>query len=414
MAPCNSIPLLPLHLGLVGTHEGETQQLFGPPGVIVLGACVHLITHPWNGYVPWSGSSRPNATQRLLDQQRQQHPDASTLQVNASAIRQTQEAAKQEESCLELVLAGSIARTVAQAVIHPLDTIKTRLQVSSASKELRLWQQGFRAACKHVQTHGLHMALVKTACAGMPRLYLGLTGAVLTCLPATAVFFATSQACKHFLNINTGPDRRESVIQLAASASASCTSALVRVPGDVLKHRVQAFMYGNVFEAARHVFQTSGLKGLYCGFGATLVRDVPELTIQFTLYEALRKSIASMTGSSDSQASPLVMGGLAGAVAAVATTPVDVIKCQLQCQGTGSCNTWEAIRTVMQTRGPSGFTAGMAPRVVQTALCSAVFFAVFETLRAHMRHQRAAMAAVVAPPQASVPLLMNVAQPLET
>ena len=63
------------------------------------------------------------------------------------------------------------------------------------------------------------------------------------------------------------------------------TSALVRVPTDTLKHRVQAYLHQDIFEAARTICKSSGVRGLYRGFWPTLMRDVPEIAIQFTLYE---------------------------------------------------------------------------------------------------------------------------------
>jgi GMP synthase-like glutamine amidotransferase len=47
----------------------------------------------------------------------------------------------------------------------------------------------------------------KAAVRGLQDLYLGLAGAVMTTLPAAAVFFATSEACKHAMEKNFGCER---------------------------------------------------------------------------------------------------------------------------------------------------------------------------------------------------------------
>ena len=57
------------------------------------------------------------------------------------------------------------------------------------------------------------------------------------------------------------------------------------MPTDTLKHQVQAYMHQDVLQAARTICRTSGVRGLYRGFWPTLARDVPEIAIQFTLYE---------------------------------------------------------------------------------------------------------------------------------
>ena len=48
---------------------------------------------------------------------------------------------------------------------------------------------------------------------------------------------------------------------------------------------MQAYLHHNVFEAARNIWCSAGVRGLYRGFWPTLARDVPEIAIQFTLYE---------------------------------------------------------------------------------------------------------------------------------
>jgi solute carrier family 25 S-adenosylmethionine transporter 26 len=47
-------------------------------------------------------------------------------------------------------------------------------------------------------------------------------------------------------------------------------------------------MHPNVFEAFRSVVTAEGIGGLYKGFWPTLLRDVPEIAIQFGVYEKLR------------------------------------------------------------------------------------------------------------------------------
>ena len=145
--------------------------------------------------------------------------------------------------------------------------------------------------------------------------------------------------------------RTSAATHLGSASVGACMSALVRVPTDTLKHRVQAYLHHDIFDAVRalltsrthpgeHLVQPpfaawqshmscmrsphrgiavqtrssasrlfltlpsflglslvrpdeqartitaeSGVLGLYRGFWPTLLRDVPEIAIQFTLYE---------------------------------------------------------------------------------------------------------------------------------
>ncbi len=67
------------------------------------------------------------------------------------------------------------------------------------------------------------------------------------------------------------------VTRAVSSSTAAMVSAFFRVPADVLKHRVQAYVYPSVAQAARTIMLRQGVRGFYAGFGATLLRDVSAL-----------------------------------------------------------------------------------------------------------------------------------------
>lgn len=106
----------------------------------------------------------------------------------------------------------------------------------------------------------------------------------------------------------------------------------------------------------------------YAGFGATLLRDVPEMVIQFSVYEQLSKALdqwqagqeqhrgSSGGGRGRGSTQHMVLGGAAGAVAALLTTPLDVIKTQMQCEGAKSVP--QALSQVLACRGAGGLFAG--------------------------------------------------------
>ncbi|GFH10146.1 mitochondrial carrier, partial [Haematococcus lacustris] len=228
-------------------------------------------------------------------------------------------------------------------------------------------------------------------------IFLGLAEAIYTTIPAGLLFFATDEACKQLLTKVFNKDRRHPGVHLVSAASAALVSATVRVPGDVLKHRVQAYMYNNMWQGAVRTLKQQGIKGLYCGFRVTLLRDVPEMALQFTLYEALSRASSRWAVGQPSDASqapsparahPLLLGGVAGACAAVVTTPLDVLKTQLQCSH--GCSLSGALRTVLQARGWPGLLAGLRPRVLQASIQSAVFFTAFEALKKGLAWQLAA------------------------
>ena len=148
---------------------------------------------------------------------------------------------------------------------------------------------------------------------------------------------------------------------------------------------------------------------------AGAVLQVPELALQFLFYEELRKCFCSSSSSSSStvaqqggcapgsmcsgnkgcvrvrshhssgpsSCSPtqhLLLGGTAGAAAALCTTPLDVIKTTMQCDGARSVTA--AVQQVLLAKGPGGLWCGVGPRVMMTTVSCAIFFALFETAKA--------------------------------
>lgn len=73
----------------------------------------------------------------------------------------------------------------------------------------------------------------------------------------------------------------------------------------------------------------------------------------------------------------LVLGGFSGAVAAIVTMPLDVVKTTIQC-GTRKGSTGAALKWIYQEKGIKGLFKGMTPRVTQVAIMSAAFFTMFE------------------------------------
>lgn len=126
------------------------------------------------------------------------------------------------------------------------------------------------------------------------------------------------------------------------------------------------------------LLKTRGLAGLYRGAGATLMRDVPFSMIYFPLFanlNALGRDSADGQAADQAQApfwQSFVAGCSAGSVAAVAVTPLDVIKTRLQTlqKGEGE-DTYRGIidctRRIMTREGPSAFLKGATCRALVIA-----------------------------------------------
>lgn len=315
-------------------------------------------------------------------------------------------------AAIQGTLAGAVARTVAQMVIHPIDTIKTRLQIAHPNPQLKLWHTATSTKSVPVTLLRSRSMVPNYVAWGVKDVYLGLAGAIVGTFPSLMLYFATYETCKRQVHA-WQPSWDARLVHLLSRSAGAAASALIRVPGDVLKHNVQAFHYPNIVECARDICSRKGVRGLYKGFGATLVRDVPELVIEFTTYEMLaswfqdaRARWGDKVPDLPHSMKHLVLGGAAGAVSAVLTTPLDVVKTSLQVGGADKGIVATAM-SVWQERGVVGFTAGMGPRVAQTTVLAALFFCLYEKLKDEMAQRWPAA-------QPTQPSLVASATPLKT
>lgn len=151
-------------------------------------------------------------------------------------------------------------------------------------------------------------------------------------------------------------------------------------PPQVIKQRMQVHQseFRSAFTCARKVYTTEGLSAFYISYPTTLTMTVPFTAVQFTVYEQLK--LLLNPSNSYSPLTHILSGGLAGAVGAAVTTPLDVAKTILQTRGSSTDEEirrvrgmGDAFRVIWKRDGIRGFGRGLTPRVLtfmpSNALC---------------------------------------------
>ncbi|XP_050083664.1 S-adenosylmethionine mitochondrial carrier protein homolog [Anopheles aquasalis] len=258
--------------------------------------------------------------------------------------------------------AGGVAGLVVDVALFPIDTIKTRLQS----------ERGFLAS------------------GGFRGVYRGLATTAAGSAPTSALFFCTYESLKvHLRQYATSPDQQP-YIHMASAAAAEVVACLIRVPIEIAKQRRQALLLkGNTssFEILYGALRKEGLrKGLYRGFGTTVMRDVPFSLIQFPLWEYFKQHWPTVTGTALSPVTVAICGAVSGAIAAGLTTPLDVAKTRIMLADrmeSGRMGGMASIlRGIYRERGIHGVFAGFIPRVLWITLGGFVFFGMYDlTLR---------------------------------
>lgn len=133
-----------------------------------------------------------------------------------------------------------------------------------------------------------------------------------------------------------------------------------------------------------------GLRGLYKGAGACLLRDIPFSAIYFPAYAHLKKDTfhEGKNGKALSFGELLAAASISGMPAAFFTTPADVIKTRLQVEARKGQVTYRGIadcfRKIMVQEGPRAFFKGSLARVLRSSPQFGATLVAFEYLQKYL------------------------------
>lgn len=268
------------------------------------------------------------------------------------------------------LLAGAIAGFTVDAVLFPLDTLKTRMQLATTSSSAPTAAATSAASSTFKPPAHLFKGL-----------YAGFGPAVAASAPAAAAFFAMYDYVKHVLATRVD-EKYAPMCHMVAAAAGDVSSSTVRVPFEVVKQRMQSGMYTSARAAIRDTFAKQGVPGFFSGYGSLILRELPFDAMQFPLYEFLKMKWAKAAGVDQLETwQTSVCGSLAGGVSAAVTTPLDVVKTRLMTQGAGVVKykgIVHGLRTIAREEGPKALMSGVAPRVLWISIGGAVFFGAYE------------------------------------
>lgn len=267
------------------------------------------------------------------------------------------------ENVLKSALAGGLACAISTSIMHPLDTMKTRVQASTVSfPELlsRLPQIGFQG------------------------LYRGSIPAILGQFSSHGLRTGIFEASKLLLT-NVAPTLPEIQVQSMASFCSTFLGTTFRIPCEVLKQRLQAGLFDNVGEAIVGTLRQDGVKGFFRGTGATLCREVPFYVAGMGLYAEAKKTTQNLLRRDLEPWETILVGALSGGLAAIITTPFDVMKTRMMTATPGFPVSMKAVGfVILRQEGPLGLFKGAVPRFFWIAPLGAMNFAGYELARKAM------------------------------
>ncbi|CAF1700086.1 unnamed protein product [Brassica oleracea var. botrytis] len=265
---------------------------------------------------------------------------------------------------LKSALAGGLASALSTSLMHPIDTIKTRVQASTLS---------------------FPEVIAKLPEIGVRGVYKGSIPAILGQFSSHGLRTGIFEASKLVL-INFAPNLPEIQVQSIASFCSTLLGTAVRIPCEVLKQRLQAGMFNNVGEAIIGTWKQDGPGGFFRGTGATLCREVPLYVVGMGLYAESKKMVAQALGRELEAWETIAVGAVSGGIAAVVTTPFDVMKTRMMTATPGRPISMSMVAiSILRHEGPLGLFKGAVPRFFWVAPLGAMNFAGYELAKKAMQ-----------------------------
>ena len=226
--------------------------------------------------------------------------------------------------------------------MHPVDTIKTRLQV------------------KRDDDDEIDFSIVS--------LYEGLSSNILKEGPPSALYLGVYESVKYSLLPIFGL-QYSLLIYLTAGAAGEMIGSIVRAPAEAVKSTIQSGIAPNFMEATSQIFGTEeSRKNVIRAWSSSIWRDVPFGAIQLAIFE-LTKSYILNDPDIDFDSSTLlteaIIGAFAGGWGAFLTNPFDIITTRIITQSVDEdpLGVLEMGQKVYEEGGPLAFFVGWQARV---------------------------------------------------
>ncbi|CAG9801327.1 unnamed protein product [Chironomus riparius] len=283
------------------------------------------------------------------------------------------------QACMQTAAGGS-AGFVEVCIMHPLDLIKTRLQIQTtpAMAGSNAYYNGvFDCARKMVQSEGLFSV------------YKGILPPILAETPKRAAKFLTFEQTKSLFLF--GSDKPTPLTFSCAGLAAGVFEAILVNPFEMVKVTLQANRsktgeLPSTIAVAKQIIAKDGfgLRGLNRGLTATIGRNGVFNMIYFGFYHSVKNIIPEYKDNPVKEFfRKVAIGFTSGTLGSVINIPFDVAKSRIQGPQPQPGvvkykSTFQAIQLVYREEGFKALYKGLTPKVMRLAPGGAIMMIVYE------------------------------------
>ncbi|KAI9319130.1 mitochondrial carrier domain-containing protein [Dichotomocladium elegans] len=273
-------------------------------------------------------------------------------------------------------MAGAIAGISEILTMYPLDVVKTRAQLSTSGST------GIIQSLKEIVTKE-----------GPATLYRGIAAPILVEAPKRATKFAANEQYTALYKKLFGLEKVNQPLAIATGVSAGVTEALIIVPFELVKIRMQdkanASKYNGTLDALRKILKQEGPLALYNGLEATVWRHAAWNGGYFGVIFGVKELMPKAKSKNEQLVNNFVAGTIGGTFGTMLNTPMDVVKTRIQgYTGNGPKKyNWTApsIALVAKEEGFGALYRGFTAKVLRLGPGGGILLVVFETVSSFMR-----------------------------
>uniref|UniRef100_A0A182PZX9 Mitochondrial 2-oxodicarboxylate carrier n=1 Tax=Anopheles farauti TaxID=69004 RepID=A0A182PZX9_9DIPT len=283
--------------------------------------------------------------------------------------------------------AGGSAGFVEVCIMHPLDLVKTRLQLQAkpaagAAKSTTYYNGVFDCIRKMAKSEGVFS------------LYKGILPPVLVETPKRAVKFLTFEQYKRFFMF--GSDKPTPLTFSLAGLGAGVTEAILVNPFEMVKVTLQANknkmgQVPSTWAVTRQIINESGfgLNGLNRGLTATIGRNGVFNMIYFGFYHSVKGIVPEYKDPMKEFLRKVGIGFVSGTLGSIVNIPFDVAKSRIQGPQPipGEVKYRSTVGSMVIVAREEGFAAlykGLTPKVMRLGPGGAIMLVVYDYVYAFL------------------------------
>lgn len=174
--------------------------------------------------------------------------------------------------------------------------------------------------------------------------------------------------------------------QAMAGIVATLATSIIKIPmGNSMRVLQTSTHHPHLVSAGTSIFRAQGIRGIYSGYGLSLIDDYIDMEIRIHAYNFLRRLVPEKDMN---PSLGLLMGAISGSIAAALTTPFDSVRCHMAITSTQKTKTdmLKMVTNMFRQGGISMFLRGIGFRASSNAVRTALFCLFYEALLEKRKH----------------------------